>query len=191
MISTVSTTLTSSPSPVSITGTSPLKPVKKKVTELLCSEIRWFYEKPGESKWTPFRGLLYIIGMFLMYNLGHDSLILEITHRVINNIPLDLKAEQIANEFPISEKISLFDNLYEWDPKNSPDTITSIYWKDDNIKIRRGVWFYSDTLQPLEQEYADEIEKNHLEKFRNQVIPDAPVFSEYDSTKKPSKSHFS
>jgi hypothetical protein len=53
MVSTVSTTITTAPTPVKIAGT---KPVKKKVTELLCSEIRWFYEKQGDSKWTPFRG---------------------------------------------------------------------------------------------------------------------------------------
>ena len=38
-------------------SSSPIKPVKKKVTELTCSEIRWFYEKTGDNKWTPFRGL--------------------------------------------------------------------------------------------------------------------------------------
>jgi hypothetical protein len=112
---------------------------------------------------------------------------LELTYRAINNIPLDFQAKEIASQFSISEKISLFDNLYEWDPKNDPETIKSIYWKDDSIKIRRGTWVFADTLQPLEPEFADEIEKHHLEKFRNQVIPDTPVFSEYDSTKKPSR----
>lgn len=101
--------------------------------------------------------------------VGHDSMALELTYRSLNNIPLDSYAKEIAAQFPISEKISLFDNLYEWDPKNSPDQITSIYWKDDAIKIRRGTWFYADTLQPLDADIADEIEKHHLSHFRNQV----------------------
>lgn len=112
---------------------------------------------------------------------------LELTYRIINKIPLDKYSEEIVSQFSISEKISLFDNLYEWNPKESQDTITSIYWKDDTIKIRRGTWFFADTLQPLEPDLSEEIEKHHLEKFRNQIIPDSPVFSEYESTKKPSK----
>lgn len=110
---------------------------------------------------------------------------MELTYRAINDIPLDTRVKEIASQFSISEKISLFDNLYEWNPKENQDTITSIYWKDDNIKIRRGTWFYGD--QPLETDFADAIEKHHLEHFRGQVIPESAVFSEYDSTKKPSK----
>lgn len=40
----------------SAAGTTPIKPAKKKVTELECGEVRWFYLKPGETKWTPFKG---------------------------------------------------------------------------------------------------------------------------------------
>lgn len=113
---------------------------------------------------------------------------LELTHRSLNNIPLDAHAKEIVTQFSISEKISLFDNLYEWDPKNNADQITSIYWKDDSIKIRRGTWFYADgTLQPLDEQVANEIEKHHLEKFRNQTILTSSAFSEGEASKRPGK----
>jgi hypothetical protein len=105
----------------------------------------------------------------------------------MNNIPLDAHAKEIITQFAITEKISLFDNLYEWDPKQSADQISSIYWKDDSIKIRRGTWFYADTLQPLEENVADDIEKHHLEKFRNQTILTSSAFSDSEVSKRPSK----
>ncbi|CAD5216486.1 unnamed protein product [Bursaphelenchus xylophilus] len=53
------------------------------------------------------------------------------------------------------------------------------------MKIRRGSWFYADTMQPVAEELAEAIEKHHLEKFRNQMIPDSPVFNENEVNKKP------
>jgi hypothetical protein len=40
-------------------------------------------------------------------------------------------------------------------------------------------------MQPLIMDLADAIEKKHLESFRGQVIPDVPVFSETEGSKKP------
>jgi hypothetical protein len=42
-------------------GSTPVKPAKKKVTELECGEVRWFYLKSGENKWTPFKGKLNVV----------------------------------------------------------------------------------------------------------------------------------
>lgn len=31
---------------------------RKKVCELTCNEIRWFYRKEGDTKWISFKGIL-------------------------------------------------------------------------------------------------------------------------------------
>lgn len=36
------------------------KPLRKKVLDLKCSEIRWFYKKENDSKWSLFTGLFFI-----------------------------------------------------------------------------------------------------------------------------------
>ena len=35
----------------------------------------------------------------------------------------------------------------------------------------RGLWFYESVYQPLEEEYAWEIEEFHLKNFLNEKIP--------------------
>ncbi len=40
-------------------------------------------------------------------------------------------------------------------------------------------------MQPLVMDLADAIEENHLLSFRGQLIPDAPVFSDSEASKKP------
>jgi hypothetical protein len=52
-------------------------------------------------------------------------------------------------------------------------------------QIRRGSWFYQDSMQPLPSEFADIIEAHHLRSFRDNVIPETPVFSKSESSKKP------
>jgi hypothetical protein len=42
-----------------VIGTKPK--VKRKVTELRCAEIRWFYKRKEDTKWLPFQGLFYCI----------------------------------------------------------------------------------------------------------------------------------
>uniref|UniRef100_A0A914S6X3 Uncharacterized protein n=1 Tax=Parascaris equorum TaxID=6256 RepID=A0A914S6X3_PAREQ len=53
------------------------------------------------------------------------------------------------------------------------------------MEIRRGTWFLAESLQPINAEMADPIEAHHLHIFRSQMIPDTPVFSEKESSKKP------
>lgn len=67
------------------------------------------------------------------------------------------------------------------------DEVAPIYWpsKGFSLRITRGSWFESDSMQPLIMDLADAIEKKHLESFRGQVIPDVPVFSETEGSKKP------
>ncbi|KAI6211527.1 DDHD domain-containing protein [Aphelenchoides besseyi] len=147
------------------------KTPKKKVTELECSEVRWFYKDVDHTKWTPFK--------------GYDSMAMELAYRALNDIPLDSKAEHVASEFPKTSTVIVMNNLFEWDPKNEPEIVKSIYWKNQSMKVRRGTWFYADSLQPVAPDMAEKIEEHHIMKFRNQVIPDTPVFSEYEQNKKP------
>jgi len=140
-------------------SSEPIKLVKK-VTELACAEVRWFFEKAGESKWTAFG--------------GYDSMALELTYRRKHKIEIDEKTKQMSDNFPKTDRVLLFDNFYEWNPKLNQDIITSVYWKEDTIKIRRGTWFYADSMQPLEPALAEKIEKHHLDNFRGQHILNVP-----------------
>lgn len=153
------------------TSAAMMRAAKKKVVELECHEVRWHYKKPGDSKWTPFR--------------GYDSMILEVSYRAAHGIQMDKKTASIAEQLPQTTNVIVLDNLFEWNPQENSDEVTSVYWKDESMKVRRGTWFYMDTLQPVAEELANNIEEHHLEKFRNQVIPDAPVFSENEANKKP------
>jgi len=142
-----------------MTEKKPLKFTKsKKVTDQTCSEVRWLYKKSGESKWTPFG--------------DYDSMSMELAYRKRRKIDIDEKAKQIVDNFPKTDRILLFDNYYEWDPKANPDIVTNVYWKDDEIKVTRGTWFFIDSMQPLEPEVAEKIERHHLRKFRGQYTPD-------------------
>lgn len=60
----------------------------------------------------------------------------------------------------------------------------SIYWKDENLLIRRGTWFYTD-MQPVSEDLANAVEEHHLANFRGQAIPESPVFNDAESSKKP------
>ena len=42
-----------------------------------------------------------------------------------------------------------------------------------------------ETCQPLPDDFADTIETHHLKSFKGNVIPETPVFSESESSKKP------
>uniref|UniRef100_A0A8R1EQU9 DDHD domain-containing protein n=1 Tax=Caenorhabditis japonica TaxID=281687 RepID=A0A8R1EQU9_CAEJA len=172
------------------TPVPPQRNRRRKVTELKCSEIRWFYQEPKATLWTPFN--------------GRDSLMLEIKHRKEKRIELDEAMQEIYNEslahykmeMPDSDEESLkngggeeklmvvvLNGQYRVNKENSK--IDPIYWKDDTKEIRRGSWFSPD-YQPLEMPLADQIEKNHLQCFRNQMIPEGTtVFSKSETSNKP------
>lgn len=121
----------------------------------------------------------------IIYFLGYDSLSLEITHRCSNKIPLDSYAKENIEQFFISEKVYLLGNLFEWDPTNNPEQITSIYWKTDSMKVLRGTWFYSDSFQPLEKELANDIERHHLKELPNKTVSKSSEINDSDISKRP------
>ena len=163
------------------------------VTELKCSEVRWFYQEPKGASWTPFN--------------GRDSIMLEIKYRKEKRIELDETIQTIYDESLSHYKM---DALDESEPENGGagegshhekpmvvvlngqyrvnkenTRIDPIYWKEDSKEIRRGTWFTPD-YQPLEMPLSDSIEKNHLQCFRNQMIPEGTtVFSKSETSNKP------
>ncbi|VDM19555.1 unnamed protein product [Wuchereria bancrofti] len=143
---------------------------KRRVTELKCSEVRWFHRKSGtETKWTAFKGV--------------DSLLLEVYWRQQMQIDLDQNTESYLQTMKLSTSVVVLDGLYR--ASEDLTMLNSIYWKDDTIEIRRGTWFLAENLQPIDPSMADPIESHHLHIFRSQTIPDAPVFSDKESSKKP------
>uniref|UniRef100_A0A915AY74 DDHD domain-containing protein n=1 Tax=Parascaris univalens TaxID=6257 RepID=A0A915AY74_PARUN len=151
----------------------PPRSKKRRVVELKCSEVRWFYRRKGvETKWTPFRGC--------------DSMLLEVYWRSRKDIDLDAATNAhicSVNNHVNTKSPVVLDGLYY--VSETITSIYSIYWKDDEMEIRRGTWFLAESLQPINAEMADPIEAHHLHIFRSQMIPDTPVFSEKESSKKP------
>ncbi|CAI2336705.1 unnamed protein product [Caenorhabditis sp. 36 PRJEB53466] len=172
------------PNPKSIaTPVPPRRNRRPKVTELKCSEVRWFYQEPKATLWTPFN--------------GRDSIMLEIKFRREKHIELDEDTKMIYDEQLLDYKMDNL-NLDNDDEKrmvvvlngqyrvNADNTkIDPIYWKEDTKEIRRGTWFSPD-YQPVEMPLCDQIEKNHLQCFRNQMIPEGTtVFSKSETSNKP------
>ena len=48
----------------------------------------------------------------------------------------------------------------------------SIYWPGEAFDLQRGTWFQEITWQPLQCEYADRIEQEHLNHFRGHKMAD-------------------
>ncbi|EFP08155.1 CRE-IPLA-1 protein [Caenorhabditis remanei] len=177
------------------TPVPPQRNRRRKVTELKCSEVRWFYQEPKGASWTPFN--------------GRDSIMLEIKYRKEKRIELDETIQTIYDESLSHYKMDAAD---ESEPENGGaegshqqqeekpmvvvlngqyrvnkenTRIDPIYWKEDSKEIRRGTWFTPD-YQPLEMPLSDSIEKNHLQCFRNQMIPEGTtVFSKSETSNKP------
>ncbi|CCD70557.1 Intracellular phospholipase A1 [Caenorhabditis elegans] len=173
------------------TPVAPQRNRRRKVTELKCSEVRWFFQEPKGTLWNPFN--------------GRDSIMLEIKYRKEKGIELDEAMQEIYDESLTHYKMEMKDEpeiengnigmeqekpmvvvmngQYKVNKDNSK--IDPIYWKDDSKEIRRGSWFSPD-YQPLEMPLSDQIEKNHLQCFRNQMIPEGTtVFSKSETSNKP------
>ncbi|MFH4979635.1 hypothetical protein AB6A40_006344 [Gnathostoma spinigerum] len=150
--------------------TVPPRNKKYRVTELKCTEVRWFYKKKNvDTKWTAFKGI--------------DSVRLEVYWRERNGIPIDDSTRRRLESIAHSNVVVVLDGLYEL--TDDATAVTAVYWKDDRLEIRRGSWFLLESNQPIDPEMADAIEAHHLRYFRHQVVPDTPVFSEKESSKKP------
>ena len=48
----------------------------------------------------------------------------------------------------------------------------SLYWPGEAFDIMRGTWFYEHTWQPVQCEYADKIEQEHLNRFLGHKMAD-------------------
>uniref|UniRef100_A0AC35FS09 DDHD domain-containing protein n=1 Tax=Panagrolaimus sp. PS1159 TaxID=55785 RepID=A0AC35FS09_9BILA len=158
--------------PTTIVSTPPSIIIGKKkrlVTDLKCSEIRWFLKKDNDTKWSPLK--------------GYDSMIVEVAWRNRNGIVVDEETQKLFNEMPKTDDVICLEGLYMLDTKS--ERLDSVYWKDESLPLRRGSWFQVDTMQPLSMDLADTIEKHHLTSFRNQSIPEGPVFSDTESSKRP------
>ncbi|TMS32631.1 hypothetical protein L596_000448 [Steinernema carpocapsae] len=145
---------------------------KRRVTELTCDEVRWFHRKnSADAKWTAFK--------------GYDSMMLEIHWRRQNDVEIDAKTLETIEALPKtnSKRVVVLDGLYSLEDDFSQ--ISAMYWKEDVREIRRGTWMFADSLQPVLPEVADQIEAHHLKQFRDQHIPEGPVFSEKEASKKP------
>ena len=133
------------PNPASVATKVP----KRKVVELECAQVRWFRKRTDDNKWIPFKGAL--ICNFLFYFMpevsGYDSMALEIAYRELYGIPLDVKAQQQRDDFPRSETVVVMDNLFEWNASDGANHIQSIYWKNEKLDVRRGTWFFLDTVR--------------------------------------------
>ncbi|CAJ0606780.1 unnamed protein product [Cylicocyclus nassatus] len=152
------------------TPVPPARTKKKKVTDLRCSEVRWFYRR-SEDKWLHFN--------------GRDSLILEAKYRSVFSIPIDdqMTVELLEHNMSVAHSVVVLDGLYK--VNDDLTKVESIYWKADACEIRRGSWFNQD-WQPLEPPIADAIEAHHLQCFRGQTIPEGTtVFSSKEASNKP------
>uniref|UniRef100_A0AC35TZQ4 DDHD domain-containing protein n=1 Tax=Rhabditophanes sp. KR3021 TaxID=114890 RepID=A0AC35TZQ4_9BILA len=145
--------------------------IRKRVGPLNVTEVRWFYKKAAEYKFVPFK--------------GYDSVIIELRYRQKENICIEEGiSEELVRENKENKDIIVMDGLYKLD-EDSFAKILPIYWKNDEFEIIRGSWFTGVDMQPLSKEMAASIEKNHYDHFKDQFIPDGPVFDLNDSTKKP------
>ncbi|CAL2035594.1 unnamed protein product [Caenorhabditis brenneri] len=155
------------------------RPLTTDDINLKCSQIRWTYRNHKDLMWFPFN--------------GRDSLLIEIRHRLDNNMKLDDESELILNalledlkkenqelkasgcqrqastsssegEHSDKEEKKIVPVLNSVYKVNHDNTeVKAIYWKNDSKKIRRGVYFTTDN-QPIDPIEADCIQ-NHLRDF--------------------------
>ncbi len=48
----------------------------------------------------------------------------------------------------------------------------SLYWPGEAFDIVRGTWFHEGTWQPVQAEYSDKIEQEHLDRFLGHKMAD-------------------
>lgn len=131
-----------------------LFPTKEYVDHLQPEEVRWFYKKEGDKKWTAF--------------IGYDSLRIECRYRVQQQTG---KADLTEAEITELDLILVRGGLYEVDVPQR--TCRPVYWTGEKCKIMRGTWFYDHTWQPVEDGYATQIETEYLGKFLGHRLDEA------------------
>ncbi|ESO83548.1 hypothetical protein LOTGIDRAFT_133288 [Lottia gigantea] len=144
---------TKSPPPPSPGHKKFLFPKKEYVDHLRPEEINWFFKQEGDKKWTPF--------------IGYDSLRIECRYRALAFGP-----QAVGEDIDVKERILVRGGLYEVDVDSKQ--CFPIYWSGDVSTILRGTWFHDSTWQPLEEDYANQLETEHLANFIGQRLEDAP-----------------
>ncbi|XP_035827763.1 phospholipase DDHD1 [Aplysia californica] len=129
-----------------------LFPQKEFVEDLRPEEIRWFYKSEGSKKWISF--------------IGYDSLRIECRYRALN-----LSNE--SGDIDEDEKILVRGGLYEVDVKSKK--CAPVYWSEEESDILRGLWFEDSNWQPLDEEFAVQIETDHIAKFKGMRLENAPT----------------
>ncbi|XP_052058815.1 phospholipase DDHD1-like isoform X2 [Mytilus californianus] len=119
-----------------------LFPVNEEVDHLRPEEVRWLYKSKSDKKWHSF--------------IGYDSLRIECRFRALQTIDED---EDIID----NDVISVRGGLYEVDVVLK--TCKPVYWSGDESEITRGLWFYDQDWQPLEEGYSQQLEAEHISKF--------------------------
>ncbi|XP_032883156.1 phospholipase DDHD1 isoform X2 [Amblyraja radiata] len=139
--------------PVSTSGSS-IRHRYDVVAELGSEEVRWFYREDRKG-WKPF--------------IGYDSLRIELMYREQQGT----REAKDGSARPAPESVCVRGGLYEVNVMAKQ--CYPVYWhpEADKIYVMRGQWFIDGTWQPLEEEYSDLIEAEHLKRFRGQQIQDA------------------
>ena len=149
---------------------------------------------------------------FSKTTVGADSLLLEVRWRQKNDVPIDRKTVENVAQQCKRPTVVVLDGLYKlsetgtevtpifWNgaqftkypeipgkypeyPENHPEN-PEIFVTDTALELRRGSWFLAENFQPINPEYAAQIEEHHLKNFRGQNIPEGQVFFDKDNTKK-------
>lgn len=123
-----------------------LFPKSETVEEIHPEDVRWMYRDASKKKWIPF--------------IGYDSLRVEFKYRelVVTASDPDKTVEMIV----------VRGGLYEVDVISRK--CYPLFWSGDTADVIRGVWFYEDTWQPLDEETAVHIESEHLVKFLGHMV---------------------
>lgn len=137
--------------------------------------VRWFYKQEVDKKWTPF--------------IGYDSLRLEIRYRLSKDENVEPFLEGSLASMSQHDRELLFrtdvrlvvrGGLYEADLESR--CCNSIFWTGERSVILRGTWFYDGTWQPLEDQFAEVVEDEHMKTFRRRTSADVIQTNNYRRT---------
>lgn len=108
---------------------------------------------------------------------------LELVYRERKTLPLDAGMEAAKKALPQLNRAIVLDSLYQLNEELNG--LNPIYWNGETIEAQRGTWFNADSWEPLPSDMADQIEREHLRRFRGSEIPQMPVYSKKERNKKP------
>jgi hypothetical protein len=81
--------------------------------------------------------------------------------------------KQRLNQPSEPKLVQVLDNLYE--VNLTTKKLYPIYWKQTKtMSVRRCIWF-KDTNEPLDEKVGEEIERKHIELFRDSLV-ESPAF---------------